>query len=72
VATTLAIAVLATLTLSLQMMLPSNELRIFDINVDITLVFGEDGRVKARSGKVPLTWFSDERNALKELIQSVA
>ena len=51
---------------------PPNEVRVFDVGIDVRLVFGEDGKVKSKSGKVSLTWFSEGGGALKELLQSIA
>jgi len=51
---------------------PPNEVRVFDVDIDVRLVFGEDGKVKSKSGKIPLTWFSEGGGVLKELPQSMA
>jgi len=51
---------------------PPNEIFISDIYTGVWLIFGEDGKVASKSGDASLTWFSEEGDVLKELIQSVA
>jgi len=49
---------------------PPNEVYISDYYTSIRLIFGEDGRLASKAGQLPLTWFSNERNPIRELLQS--
>lgn len=51
---------------------PPNELYISDFYTSMKLIFGDDGKVKSKSGKVPLTWFSNKGEPLRELLQNIA